>query len=495
MAVTEAPPAAGLSVRSETRAPRVPGFLRRDAVAFGALLAAAAIYYLAPGTLLSVTGALVFALLAAVRTDLALAVVVAALPFYYHPRAWGSLQFAPAETFLLATTAGAAVSLIPAARRRLTAGRSSFSPASLLETGQRLLGPSFAAPLVLFALAAILSLVLPPLVEPRVAVREFRTVIVEPLIFYLLVLRFVRTRRQVEWLLGALVVSAALVGRFGIEQYLLNRGAWEMDGVRRVSSYYPSATALGLYLGRVFPVAAALAFFLPTGPRRVGYALLCLPIAAGVFLSWTRAAWLGDFAAIGIIVLLVGRRRVIAAFLAVSAAALAGLLVTRPERIVALFSAGEGTHISRLPIWQSAVNVLRERPLTGAGLDQFVHLDPERYGIPHIRFMLFSHPHNLILDFWLRLGLLGIVALTWLLVRFYRVSYSLYRRAPDTFTVALALGLIGSMTHFIVHGLFDLTYFQSDLAFLFWLSLALIEVARRWLPTGPVAPATTNPTV
>ena len=481
MAVTEARPAIAPAAEGVPVVRRTPRRLaERDWIVFAGLLAAVAVYYLAPGLVPSFAGYLVFLALAAWRPDLALVVIVCVLPFYYHPRPWGGLRFAPSEMLLIATALAWAIRDARPVTCWLAGGEwRRVGRRGLHERATSLLGRTFGGPFLFFGLAAVLSLVLPDLVEPKVALREFRTAIAEPMIFYLLVLRFVRTRRQIEWLVGGLVLTAAIVGRYGIEQYLLNRGAWEMDGVRRVSSFYPSATALGLFLGRILPIAGALAILLPNGGRRLGYAILCLPIAAGLILSWTRAAWLGVFAAFALLVVLTGGRRLVAGFVGASAVAIAGLLVTRPERITALFSTGEGTHTSRLVIWQSAANVLRDHPITGVGLDQYLHLDAARYGIPHIRFMLYSHPHNLLLDFWIRLGLLGLIALVWLLVRFYRQALALRRDLRDPFCVALALGLIGSMTHFVVHGLFDLAYFQSDLAFLFWLTLALIEVLRR----------------
>lgn len=478
MAVTQAPP----SVGPRSRAARLDW---RDAAGsdwafFALLLGAAALYYLGPATWVSILGWLAFVGLALRRPDLAIAVVLLALPFAYHPRTWGRLQFAPAELLLIGVTLAWAVRDGPALARWTGAiVRRKIGWRTVRDDAVERLGRTFAAPFLLFGLAAALSLVLPRLVEPRVAVREFRTVIVEPMILYLLVLRFIHTRRQVEWLIDALIVSAAIVGRFGVEQFLFNRGAWEMDGVSRVSSFYPSATALGLYLGRVLPLVVALALAGLSPGRRIGYAILGLPILAGLFLSWTRAAWIGDFVAIALMIVLIGRRWAAFGFLGASVLGAIGLLMTRPERITALFSAGEGTHISRVVIWESAVNVIRERPFTGAGLDQFVHLDAAKYGIPHVRFMLYSHPHNWILDFWIRLGLLGLVAIVWLLARFYLVAVPLVRRPRDPYLAGVALGLIGSVTHLVVHGLFDLTFFQADLAFLFWLALGLTEVLRR----------------
>jgi lipoprotein signal peptidase len=79
-----------------------------------------------------------------------------------------------------------------------------------------------------------------------------------------------------------------------------------------------------------------------------------------------------------------------------------------------------------------------------------------------------SHPHNWILNFWLSLGVLGLIAFVWLLVRFLRESRIHHRH----WLVAGALGAVADM---LVHGFIDNSYFLVDLAFVFWLCLALAE--------------------
>jgi O-antigen ligase len=117
--------------------------------------------------------------------------------------------------------------------------------------------------------------------------------------------------------------------------------------------------------------------------------------------------------------------------------------------------------------------MLRDHPL-GIGLDQFgrlypQYIDPSLAGTNEINT---AHPHNLILDIALRMGPLGIVALCWLLVAFYR-------RAAAMASPQLRAGLLAAMTAALVHGLVDSFYFWPDLAFAFWLFLALSVIAPR----------------
>jgi O-antigen ligase len=84
-----------------------------------------------------------------------------------------------------------------------------------------------------------------------------------------------------------------------------------------------------------------------------------------------------------------------------------------------------------------------------------------------------SHPHNLILHFWLQLGLLGLAAAAWLLVQFVRRVWPYARSAQAQPAKALAVGSLGSMTDFVAHGMVDNSYFLVDMAFIFWMTLAL----------------------
>ena len=85
-----------------------------------------------------------------------------------------------------------------------------------------------------------------------------------------------------------------------------------------------------------------------------------------------------------------------------------------------------------------------------------------------------SHPHNIILDYATRLGLLGLAAGIWLQIAFWREALPL-RKLRDPLNRALAIGLMASMADFLAHGLVDASYFVVDLAFVFFITLAAVQ--------------------
>ncbi len=131
--------------------------------------------------------------------------------------------------------------------------------------------------------------------------------------------------------------------------------------------------------------------------------------------------------------------------------------------------------------------MVRDHPWLGIGLDNFLYryqlqyMLPEAWAEPNI-----SHPHNWALQFWLDLGLLGLVAFLGLLASFFWLAFRLIRdtrrRAATSSALAacgpspLLLGAVASMVGWLVHGAVDNSYFLVDQAFVFWWQLALVVI-------------------
>ncbi len=123
--------------------------------------------------------------------------------------------------------------------------------------------------------------------------------------------------------------------------------------------------------------------------------------------------------------------------------------------------------------------MIREHPWLGVGLDNFLYAYRGRYILnaawqePNL-----NHPHNLVLDFATRLGLLGLMAggwLFWQLGQKVRAAISEPPSSRNTEFWPVAVGIAGSLAYMLAHGLVDHGYFLVDLAFAFHLLLALAQ--------------------
>jgi O-antigen ligase len=328
-----------------------------------------------------------------------------------------------------------------------------------------------------------------------------------------------------------------------------------VEGVRRVSSVYGHPNNLGLFMGRVWPIAAALAFgawltrgqearengepahdqpqtsdlkYQPSALSPQPASRLLLPVAAllslgGLVVSFSRGAYLGALAAalvIGVFLAPPGFWR--ARRVRLTLAAAGALAVVAVIALVALdidrFNPFGASSDVRIKTWASALAMLRDHPL-GVGLDQFgrlypQYIDPSLAGTNEINT---AHPHNLILDIALCMGPLGLLAFGWLLAAFFRhtipasrlgatqtprPAQQTPRPAQQTPRPAqqtprrgvssfLAVGLAAAMVAALVHGAVDAFYFWPDLAFAFWLFIAF--AARFTTPQDQGTLATDRP--
>lgn len=426
-------------------------------------LIAGALQYLAPGSLLALAGLAYLVILVLLRPDFGLALTVLALPFFLLPVSLAGRGISPVELATLLTALGVLL------RWAIDIRRPGRRPALALQL------TSLDWAVVFFVAVSGLSLLAAG--NLGVALREFRVVIVESALFYAL-LRAVPLRPQERlWRVAdAFVLGAVAVSCLALYQYGFTSEVIVAEGVHRVRGVYASPNNLSLFLDRALPALLTVAAFARSRPRRIAYALGAIPVTAALYLTFSKGAWLlGLPAALLFVGLMRGRRWLLAMAGAVAAALLALLPVLGTSRFSSLLDTGGGSTFFRLKLWQSAWAMICDNPLFGVGLDNFLYEYRTRYILPDAWAEPdLSHPHNIFLDYWTRLGVGGLVALFWLQIAFWRRSLRLYRLLPEGDGRALLLGLMAGMAAALGHGLIDNSYFLVDLAFVFFMALGLV---------------------
>jgi O-antigen ligase len=153
------------------------------------------------------------------------------------------------------------------------------------------------------------------------------------------------------------------------------------------------------------------------------------------------------------------------------------LLVTLPtERTLARWDPETGTALFRVEIWRSALHMIADHPLFGLGMDNFLYayqggyMEPAAWREPNI-----SHPHNWILDFWIQLGLPGLVValalICWSIVTAVRMI-----RLSDPTSRTIGAAALGVTVVFLTHGSVDNSYFLVDSATIWWIIVALLLI-------------------
>jgi putative inorganic carbon (hco3(-)) transporter len=490
----------------------LPALWRDERVIAGGLVLSLALYYLVPSPLLSLPFLLAYAALAYRRLGLALCLLPLAFPFWYVPKRVLPHTVFPLSEIALAVCVG--VALARAAR-----GREWARPMALARrcvAGMRALAawvgwPRLAA-LAVFLVGGTVGVLVAR--RPHEALRAWRWEVIEPPLYCALLLLYARGPRATRWLVGALLASAALLGALAFVQFSALHVTFapiaagnrlislprEAGGYRATAFIYGSGNALAAYLERILPFAVAL---LPepvsagTGRPRARWALTAVVAVTllAILATGSRgaaAATVGALVALGALALAGPSRRLIGVAVAAPALLMAtvlsiplGLLLLQPQ----LFAEARAISFDLRPlVWLAALHMLRDHPLLGIGLDQFVyyyssHFSAHPYWITALngqptqvwREPDLAHPHNLVLDLWLSMGLAGLLAFTAFAGATLRRGVRLWRSAggADPWRAAVGLGICGSLAAGLLHGMVDSAYFAPDLALLFWLAVAL----------------------
>lgn len=125
----------------------------------------------------------------------------------------------------------------------------------------------------------------------------------------------------------------------------------------------------------------------------------------------------------------------------------------------------------RFYIWYGAINLLKEQPILGAGLNGFKTLYTNQYRMVEFQ-EEFQYPHNLILTLWSETSILGLFAFMGILVILFRRLVKKLDQGNYTFKIAAILSIF---VYLLVHGLVDVPYFKNDLSFQFWVLLSLAD--------------------
>lgn len=472
-----------------------------------------------------------YALVTLKTPGLTTALIPLAFPFAYRPKDLFGPDFPVVELLLLVALATSALQLLVAWQRTARSGSGSAAILDFWDEVKRVLGGAFGVQAAALALIATFSLfTVADQAHLRESLREYRTIVVEPILYFFLARHWLRARGLRQLAIGAFVGGATMVGLLALGQVATGQGIVVAEGVRRALGTYRHPNALALYLERVAAFNVALVF-LARAPRRSFALLATLPVlGAAIMFTFSRGAFVGlavALAALGVFVIGQRRERAAAtpgrrgqrtevkataaggampflaavAAVAILAAGVAGLTLVRAD--------SDSLGLRQL-IWRATLAMIRDHPAFGVGLDQFV----SQYAPRYIRAAAWderftSHPHNLFLDFWVRLGIMGLAWVTWTLgslaTRLARAWQPPVEKrtgkagrvavaaaqpadtaADDSRRIVVAAGV--ACIAALVHGLLDNFYFLIDLAFVWWLLLALVQTGTERRDEGATEP-------
>lgn len=302
---------------------------------------------------------------------------------------------------------------------------------------------------------------------------------VEPLLLFIVLISIIKTRADWQKIFVALGISAIYVSLISFWQYFSAIGVpaafLKADGtVDRVVGFFGYPNALGLYLGPLIIIFTGLVFSSRAKKEKTFFGLAVLVSFITIVLAKSEGAIIAVIA-VWLIMMLFNKKTRIISLLII----LAGLLLFFFQPTInaylseKIFLQDYSGMIRRL-IWQETINMLKNNWFFGAGLAGY-----QSAIVPyHAKtFEIYLYPHNLFLNFWSELGILGLINFLWLMIAATIISIKKYFSSSGTKKI-LTLTLAAIILEMFIHGLVDAPYLKNDLAVMFWLIMAMVTTTQ-----------------
>ncbi len=320
--------------------------------------------------------------------------------------------------------------------------------------------------IALFVLSATVSAIIAP--DTIAALGIWKAYFIEPiLLFYLIIDLHRRDQINSDHIIKSLMVGGIVVSLFAIVQWMTGIGIpipWDFE--RRVTGLFDYPNALGLYLGPLTVLAISLS------SRIFSLSSVFLFIIA-IILAQSEAA----LAAIAVCAVLIGllsqtwRKKT--ALLVIALAIVVSLIPTTRLYLFEKITLQDYSGQVRIGQWTETWELIKDHPVLGVGLSGYPTALVPYHKQTHIE--IFQYPHNIFLNIWVELGLLGLMTFCYLIYLILRSSF-----LPTSYFL-LPASLFPLFTMFL-HGLVDVPYFKNDLAILTWIFIALVYVTQTSSP-------------
>ncbi len=339
----------------------------------------------------------------------------------------------------------------------------------------------------------------------------------EPVLVFVLILNLFQTKKDWIKIVGALAFSSFIISAWAVIQKFTGWGIvnefWAQESSRRVTSLFPYPNALALYLG---PLILILYGFLADKIKKlkeqkllIAFVLITIILSIlSLYYAKSEGGLIAVILGLAIFGLLANRKsRWVTLLLIFIISGFIYLHNPAQEYLNKKLTLTDLSGEIRKQQWKETWEMLKQENIfLGTGLSNYQKAvrpyheegifynkdnDPEfrrkllvyneeyksKYWQP---VEIYLYPHNIILNFWAELGLLGMLLFIWIIIKFFYLGFANWKLQIGNYVKKdlyyLNLGLLGAMIVIIIHGLVDVPYFKNDLAVIFWFLLAFISL-------------------
>ena len=293
------------------------------------------------------------------------------------------------------------------------------------------------------------------------------------MLFSLVVVNIVQTRKQMDFVLILFILMGVLVSLYGFYQFAFPEkfsGVWhdkEMfeDIGFRVYATLENPNVLGEYFLLVIPLA--FAYFLTGKTLRTKFIFLAsfFIMMLCLILTYSRGCYIGILVAGFLFLVLLDKRFIILGIFGILLLPMI-LPQTIINRFMSIGNMADSSTSYRMYIYLGTLAMLKDYWFCGIGpgTNAFNLVYPA-YAYNGISA---PHAHNLFLQTVCDTGFCGIIAFIAILYQYYKVAFASFIHEKNREYRIFNIAGISAITGFLVQSLFDYTFYNYRVVLMFW---------------------------
>ncbi|MCF7906329.1 O-antigen ligase family protein [Patescibacteria group bacterium] len=323
--------------------------------------------------------------------------------------------------------------------------------------------------LILLFLISIIQIKISP--NSISALGIWRAYFLEPIIFFIISLSTFEYK-DFEKIINSLGITAFLISIYSIFQKITGIGisnidnSWVLSETRRVTSLFPYPNALALFLVPISILFFGM-FIKKIKEKKYFnsfiYFFIFIISFLSVFFAKSDAGIISIIISLFLFPVFYLKKGFNLLFLYIPILTLL-FIIQSPIKDKINFQDYSGT--IRLDMWEETNEMLRDNFIFGSGINGYQEIMQKYHKNNY--FDIFLYPHNLFLNFWVEIGLFGLILFIIIFYKFFKNCYN-YKKNNKDYSLFLTISLIS----LIIHGLVDVPYFKNDLSILFWVIIML----------------------
>jgi len=343
--------------------------------------------------------------------------------------------------------------------------------------------------------------------SPYITLKELPLFLTGPLLYFIIT-NNINNNKQINHILGVMLVIGGLFGIYGILQYNgIDFSFWIRNlGRNKVFGLFGNVNYFAEYLIVLLPLAISLFFVCRNKVYKVLLLGGILAIGGSIILTFTR----GSYLAIGVSSIFmfflylssqgksfIKEHKKIFIFI-LAFIILVTFLFVLPNPLnepgTAISSIKDRISITqltkdyslrrRLATWKFTIIMIKDHPILGSGLGTF------KYNSLNYQAKFFDQgenrrfypygiadkAHNEYLQLWAELGIIGLGIFLWLIITYFHYGIILLKRIKDKYKQGIVIGLMGGVMAVLVDAIFGFPLHLPATLTLFWLIMGLAIV-------------------